>query len=204
MRSRDGAHARYDRAYFDKWYRDPKNRVHTPAERARTVRMAVALSEFLLGRPLRSVLDVGSGEGEWHDLVREIRPRARYLGVDPSEYVVRRFGHRRNLRLGSLERLPALGLGGRFDLVVCGGVLNYLDPRALEGGLASLRPLVGGVAFLEIFAAEDQVVGCTRGFDQRPRAFYRRLLARAGFVPCGPHSYVTADLAGSLATFERL
>jgi SAM-dependent methyltransferase len=204
LKSRGAAQARYDRAYFDKWYRDPNNRVHTPAERARTVRMVVALTEFLLGRPLRSVLDVGSGEGEWHDLVRELRPRARYLGVDPSEYVVRRFGQRRNLRLGSLEKLPVLGLGGRFDLVVCSSVLNYLDPRALEGGLASLRPFVGGVAFLEIFAAEDEVVGCTRGFAQRPRAFYRRVLARAGFVPCGPHCYVTDGLVGSLATFERL
>lgn len=204
MASRDGAPALYDRAYYDKWYRDPKHRVHTKAERARTVHMAVALAEFLLGRPLRSVLDVGSGEGEWHDLLREIRPRARYLGVDPSEYAVRRFGRRRNLRLGSLEQLPALGLRGQFDLVVCGGVLNYLDPRALERGLAGLHPFVGGVAFLEIFAAEDEVVGCTHAFQQRPRAFYRRLLSRRGFVPCGPHCYVTADLAGDLAAFERL
>jgi SAM-dependent methyltransferase len=166
--------------------------------------MAVALAEFLLGRPLRSVLDVGSGEGEWRGLLRRIRPRARYVGVDPSEYAVRRFGRRRNLRLGSIEQLGALRLGGPFDLVVCAGVLNYLRPDALERGLASLQPLVGGVAFLEIFAREDEVEGCLRGFDRRPRAFYRRLLARHGFAQCGPHAYASAELARDLASFERV
>jgi SAM-dependent methyltransferase len=168
------------------------------------VRLAVALGEFLLGRPLRSVLDVGSGEGQWHGLVRELRPRARYVGVDPSEYAVRRFGRRRNLRPGRIEQLGALGLRGPFDLVVCAGVLNYLSPAALGPALASLRPLVGGVAFLEIFAREDEVTGCLRGFDQQPRSFYRRLLARHGFVRCGPHAYATGRVAEGLATFERL
>jgi SAM-dependent methyltransferase len=198
------ASARYNRTYYDRWYRDPRHRVHTRAERARAVRMTVALAEFLLGRPLRSVLDVGSGEGQWHDLLRQVRPRARYLGVDPSEYAVRRFGRRRNLRLGSIEHLPELRLRGPFDLVVCAGVLNYLPPEALDRALANLRPLVGGIAFLEIFAREDEVVGCLRGFDQRPRAFYRRLLARHGFAPCGPHAYAGEVLAGELAAFERL
>ena len=198
------ASPRYDRTYYDRWYRDPRHRVHTRAERARAVRMTAALAEFLLGRPLRSVLDVGSGEGHWHGLLRQVRPRARYVGVDPSEYAVRRFGRRRNLRLGSLERLPELRLRGPFDLVVCAGVLNYLPPEALDRGLANLRPLVGGIAFLEIFAREDEVVGCLRGFDQRPRAFYRRLLARHGFAPCGPHVYAGEELAGELAAFERL
>jgi SAM-dependent methyltransferase len=198
-----GAITRYDRTYYDKWYRDPRHRVHTRAERVRTVRLAVALSEFLLGRPIRSVLDVGSGEGQWHDLVCAIRPRARYVGVDPSEYAVRRFGRRRNLRLGSIDDLGSLGLRGPFDLVVCAGVLNYLSPQNLGSALAALRPLVGGVAFLEIFTSEDEIEGHTRGFHRRPRAFYRRLLIGLGFTQCGPHCYVGPHLAGRLAALER-
>jgi SAM-dependent methyltransferase len=165
--------------------------------------MAVAVGEYLLGRPIRSVLDVGSGEGHWRGLVRAIRPRVRYLGVDPSEYVVRRFGRRRNLRAGSFEHLDLLGLRRPFDLVVCSGVINYLSPEVFERGLAHLRPLVGGVAFLEIFASEDEVEGCTRRFDRRPRAFYERLLARHGFTQCGPHLFAGEGLAGDLAAFER-
>lgn len=176
--------------------------MHTPAERARTVRYAVALAEFLLGRPLRSVLDVGSGQGEWHALVRGMRPRARYVGVDPSAYAVRRFGSRRNLRQGGIEDLPKLGLRGPFDLVVSAGVLNYLPPAALDRGLGHVAALLGGVAFLEIFAREDEIEGNTEGFDQRPRAFYRRLLRRHGLTPCGPHAYVGRQLRRSLAAFE--
>jgi SAM-dependent methyltransferase len=199
-----GAINRYDRTYYEKWYRDPRHRVHTRAERARAVRLAVALTEFLLGRPLRSVLDVGSGEGQWHDLVRLIRPRARYIGVDSSQYAVRRFGRRRNLRLGSIGDLGSLGLRGPFDLVVCAGVLNYLPPESLDRALADLEPLVGGVAFLEIFATEDEIEGNTRGFHRRPRAFYRGLLTRHGFTHCGPHSYAGADLAVRLAALEKV
>jgi SAM-dependent methyltransferase len=177
--------------------------VHTPAERARTVRYAVALAEFVLGRPIRSVLDVGSGQGEWHGLVRSIRPRARYVGVDPSDYVLRRFGLRRNLRKGGIEDLKALGLRGPFDLVVCAGVLNYLPAAVLDRGLGDIASLLGGVAFLEIFAREDEVVGCTRGFDQRPRAYYRRLLRRHDLTPCGPHAYVRRERRAALAALAQ-
>ncbi|HEY7510681.1 MAG TPA: class I SAM-dependent methyltransferase [Vicinamibacteria bacterium] len=177
--------------------------MHTPRERARTVRYAVSLAEFLLGRPLRSVLDVGCGQGEWHGLVRAIRPRARYVGVDPSEYAVRRFGRRRHLLRGGVEDLPALRLGGPFDLVVCAGVLNYLPRPVLGRGLGHIASLLGGVAFLEIFAREDEIEGCTQGFDRQSRAAYRRLLRRHGLTPCGPHAYVGRALRGSLAALEK-
>ena len=177
--------------------------MHTQADRARTVRYAVALAEFLLGRAVRSVLDVGCGQGEWQPLVRELRPRARYVGVDPSEYAVRRYGRRRHLRRGGVEDLRALGLRGPFDLVVSAGVLNYLPPRALERGLGQVAALLGGVAFLEIFAREDAIEGNLQGFDQRPRAYYTRLLRRHGLTQCGPHAYVGPALRPSLAAFER-
>jgi SAM-dependent methyltransferase len=193
----------YDRADYHKWYRDPRHRVHSPAERARTVRYTVALAEFLLGRPLRSVLDVGSGQGEWQPLVRALRPRARYVGVEPSAYAVRRFGRARHLVRGGIEDLPALGLRGPFDLVVCAGVLNYLPAAVLERGIARIAALAGGVAFLEIFTRGDEVEGNLRGFDRRPAAYYRRLLRRHGLVQCGPHAYVGRALRESIATFER-
>ena len=195
---------RYDRAYYEKWYRDPRHRVHTQAARARTVRYTLSLAEYLLERRVRSVLDVGAGEAQWHALVRRERPRARYVGVDPSPYAVRRFGRRRNLRLGAIDGLAGLDLRGPFDLVVCAGVLNYLPPDTLEKALRGLRPLVGGVAFLEIFTREDEIEGNTRGFHRRPRGFYEGMLARTGFVHCGPHAYAGPGLAARLAALERL
>ena len=112
---RRGARARgraYDRAYFDKWYRAPSSRVRSPAELARLVRFVVATAEYVLARPVRSVLDVGAGEGNWLPLLRAHRRTIHYQGVDPSEYAVRRFGRRRNILLGDLASLDELPLAG--------------------------------------------------------------------------------------------
>ena len=53
----------YDRAYFDKWYRDEKHRVGSRDALKRKVAFAVAMAEFYLGREIRNVLDAGCGEG---------------------------------------------------------------------------------------------------------------------------------------------
>ena len=115
---------RYDRAYFDRWYRD--RRIGSAADLARTVAFAVAVTEQVVGRPLRSVLDVGAGEGRWQPMLHRLRPRARYAGVDSSEWAVERWGRRRNLRLGSIDTLDRLGLDGPFDLIVVADVMHYL------------------------------------------------------------------------------
>ena len=55
----------YDQAYFDRWYRDPKARVATRAAVKRKTAMVVGIAEALLQRPVKTVLDVGCGEGTW-------------------------------------------------------------------------------------------------------------------------------------------
>src|SRR3954468_22707094 len=94
----------YDEAYFRKWYRDPRTRVHTPDSVRRKVRMVLGVTEYFLGRKLRTVLDVGAGEGTWGAELGRLRPGLRYLGLDPSEYVVERYGRRRNIKLGSFQQ----------------------------------------------------------------------------------------------------
>jgi SAM-dependent methyltransferase len=194
---------RYDRAYFDRWYRHPRTRMWTPAAVARKVRMVVALTEQLLGRPIRSVLDVGCGEGAWQPILARLRPGVRYVGVDSSAYAVARYGRRRHLRLGTFGNLKALRLRGRFDLVVCCDVLHYLPDAEVASGLRALRALARGPAYLEAYAAEDAVEGDDRGFHRRPATRYRALFHRAGFVPCGMHCYVTAEAAQDLTALER-
>src|SRR4030095_7214279 len=93
----------YDQRYFDKWYRNPRYRVKSPHELARQVTFVVAGTEPLLGRSVRSVLDVGCGEANWLAPLRRLRPRVQYTGVDTSEYVVSRFGASRNVRLGAID-----------------------------------------------------------------------------------------------------
>jgi SAM-dependent methyltransferase len=195
--------ARYDRAYFDRWYRHPSRRVRSPAALAREVALVIGVTEHLIGRSVRSVLDVGCGEGLWYPALRRIRPTIRYTGVDPSPYAVRRFGARRHIRLGTVGALDAIGLRGPYDLVVCSGVLNYVAPAELTRGLAHIAALLGGVAYLELYTSDDAVTGDTRPAVRRPAAWYRRMTRRAGLVSCGLQCYVGADRARALAVLER-
>ena len=115
---------RYDRAYFDRFYRKERKRVHSRAAVERKVRLALAAAEFMLGREVRTVLDVGAGEGAWQPILARMRRGIRYLGVDPSEYAVARYGASRNLRLGSFDGLDAARVGKGFDLILCADVMN--------------------------------------------------------------------------------
>ena len=189
----DGAGGkRYDRAYFDRWYRDPATRVAESGALARRASLALSAAEYLLERPVRRVLDVGCGEGAWRQALRRLRPRLRYTGVDASAYVVRRYGARRNIVRGSVGTLDAVALGGPFDLVVCSDVLHYVGDAELARGLPALAALVGGgVAYVELFTSADEVEGDLRGFHRRPPAFYRRAFARVGLEARGMNVYVT-------------
>ena len=193
---------RFTRAYFDRWYRDPYRRVLGPAEIARRAALVVSVAEYVLERRVRSALDIGCGEGNWRAPLLRVRPRLRYVGVDSSEYVVRRFGRGRNIMRGDVEALDALPLRGPFDLVVASGVLNFLSEVALRRAARTIASLTSGVAFLELFTTSDDVVGDTRGWRPRTAARYRRLLRGAGLVQCGPHCYVTRFTARALAALE--
>lgn len=198
---RDLAH--YDRRYFDKWYRHPRHRVKTKQDMRRQLGFIVAVAEYLLDRPVRSVLDVGCGEGNWSTVLRGLRPRASYVGVDGSEYAVRRFGTRRNIRLGTLGTIGSIGLKGPFDLILCLGVLNYVAPDELRRGLRQLRDLAGGMAYLEIFTRSDEATGDFRKSAAQWPAWYRSVFRRAGFVPLGLHCYLPRALASHAAALER-
>lgn len=192
----------YDKAYFDKWYRSPRHRVKSPVELARQVAFVLHTAEWILARPVRSVLDVGCGEGQWSAALRKHRPRIAYTGVDPSEYAVERYGRKRNIRLGSIEQLGQLPLNGPYDLVVCCGMLNYISPAALANGLSHVAELTGGMAFLEIFTRADSTEGDTSWPTPQPAAWYRKAFSAAGLTSVGLHCYVPRE-QHAIAELER-
>jgi SAM-dependent methyltransferase len=175
-------------------------RVKSPAELEREVEFVLHATEYVLGRPVRSVLDVGCGEGNWYPFLTTRRSRLQYTGVDPSEYAVRRWGKRRNIHLGSVDNI---GVDGSFDLVLCCGVLNYLEPDTLTKGLVEIADRLHGVAYLDIYTAGDTVTGDTRGAKRRAAKWYRERLSRAGLTACGLHLYVGRAMADQLAELER-
>ena len=194
----------YDEAYFTKWYRDPRTRVHTPDAVRRKVRMVVGVTEYFLGRKLRSVLDIGAGEGTWRREVRRLRSGVRYLGIDPSEWVVARHGRRRNIRLGSFEEVPSLELGRGHDLIICADMLQYVPDAALKRGIRHLASILGGVAFLEAYTTGDDMEGDLDGWHPRSKARYRKVFADAGLIACGVHCYLSRSTASNAVEMELL
>lgn len=194
---------RFDERYFDRWYRDPTHRIGTAADLERLVRFAVSAAEYVLARPVRSVLDVGAGEGRWATVLRRICPRAAYLGVDPSDYAVARYGRRRNIVRGTLDDLDALFGDRTFDLVVCCSVLNYLPRAEMKRGIAQLARHTGGLAYLEIYASSDDVEGDTAGWHSESATEYRRVARDAGLIPCGLHCYVPVAMRDHLVALEH-
>ncbi len=194
---------RYDRSYFDRWYRGPEA-PRGEAELRRSVRLAVAVTESILNRDIRTVLDVGAGEGRWQPILSELRPEVTYLGIEPSRYAVDRFGATRNLREGTLEELHLHVFDHPFDLVLCADVLHYLSRAEVLAGIAELGALVGGAAFVEIFTDEDPALGDREDFRPRPAEWYRTILHEAGLRPLGLQMWVHRDLFGDLDEMERL
>ena len=191
---------RYDRAYFDRWYR--QGGIGGARRLARKVALAVATAEYHLERPLRTVLDIGCGEGPWRAPLLKLRPDARYLGFDASAYAVARFGARRNLHLARFGDFARLRPCPPADLLVCSDVLHYLDVRELDRGLPGLAELCGGVAFLETFAREDRAEGDEHDFRNRPAAFYRRRFEALGFTQLGSHCWLSPALRGHATALE--
>ena len=190
----------YDRDYFERWYRDPA--IGGPARLARKVALAVSTVEYYLERPLRTVLDIGCGEGAWRAPLQKLRPKAHYLGFDSSEYAIECFGARRNLHFARFADFEHLRPCPPADLLVCSDVLHYLPARELDRGLPALAELCGGVAFLETFTRADGIDGDTEGFKARPARFYRERFAAIGLQPIGSHLWLSPALRGSVAELE--
>ena len=193
----------YDRAYFDRWYRS-RRPVVTSAAVQREARLALATAEFALGREVRSVLDVGCGEGRWRAVLRRMRPKLRYVGVDPSPYVVQRFGRTRGIRAGGLGSIDRIRLRGPFDLIVCTDVLHYLPSPEILAGLPVLARLLRGVLWIRAYTVDDDVTGDREGWHVRRASWYRTVLADAGLREIGFGAWMTpTDAETRLGSLER-
>jgi SAM-dependent methyltransferase len=196
------ARKRYDAAYYQRWYRAPETRVKSTPDLERTVAMVLALAEYHLERRVRSVLDVGCGEGRWRAPLLRLRPRIDYLGLDGSEWAIARHGRRRNLHRVDLRELADFSLNRPVDLLICNDVIQYVDDPTARVAAKAFRRLCDGVMFVTAFTSADDFVGDRAGYVARPARWYRRLLETGGWSSAGSQCWLSPTLAARAAALE--
>lgn len=172
---------RFDRDYYRRYYLDPRTAVGSPHEARARAHLIAALADHI-GLPVRTILDAGCGIGQLRAPLLERLPRARYAGLEASEYLCARYGWEQ----GSVEsyRAPV-----PFDLVICYDVVQYLPDRAAARALANLTRLTRGVLYFSALTRTDWRVNCDRrrtdrAVHMRPGEWYRERLRR-GFREVG-------------------
>ncbi len=178
--------AQFDERFYRRFYLDPRTRVVTPAEMARRADLVAAFVRH--GElPVRRILDVGCGLGLMRGQLARHFPKARYVGLEVSEYLCREHGWVQ----GSIATFEA---DRPFDLVICYDVLQYLGARPAAAALRNLARVCEGVLHFGVLTQEDWELYCDRrrtdrAVNVRPADWYRRRLARS-FINAGSGMFV--------------
>jgi SAM-dependent methyltransferase len=171
----------FDADFYQRYYVDPRTRVASRSDAVKLGRFVCAYAAYL-GFTVRRVLDAGCGLGHLRQPVGEMFPRARYLGLDTSAYLCRRYGWICGSIADYHPRRP-------FDLVFCHDVLQYLPDREASRALLNLARICGGALYFSVLTVEDWRRNADRartdsGVHLRTAAWYKSRLAR-GFRPQG-------------------
>ncbi len=182
---------RFNDAYYRRYYENPGTQVTSLDEMRPLVGFVTAYLEYL-GVSIRRVIDFGAGIGLWRDLLREyVRGHSwKYMGVDVSPTVCERFGWTEGSVVSYRPR-------GKFDLVLCSGVLQYVQDRDLGPAIHNLAACCRGALYLHVPTVLDrEEVLDRRVSDQdvffRTGKVYRSHL-RKYFFSCGGGLFVPRD-----------
>jgi 2-polyprenyl-3-methyl-5-hydroxy-6-metoxy-1,4-benzoquinol methylase len=137
----------FDQAYYQRFYFDKKTSVADPAHIDRLGAFVCSYLKFLRV-PVRRVLDVGCGIGLWRELMARHYPQAQFQGVEVSPYLCERYGWQQGSVVDFKARTP-------FDVVICQGVLPYLNADDARLAMRNLARLCKGALYVEAIAQED-------------------------------------------------
>lgn len=176
----------FDAGYYERFYGDPATRVSDQREARRLAGFVHGYLTYLQV-PIRSILDVGCGVGHWRRACARLWPKASYTGVEYSTYLCEKLGWHRG-SVATLEPETELGRSS-FDLVICQGVMQYLDDATASAAIANLAEWTDGALYLEALTRRDWEQNCDQTVTDgdvhlRSAAFYRRRLAKH-FQDCG-------------------
>jgi SAM-dependent methyltransferase len=189
----------FSAAYFRKFYLNPATRVVTAGEmrnRAAIIASALRLCQI----PVRRILDAGCGIGLLRQPFKDFLPRARYVGLEASEYLCSRFGWTRGSIVDFAPRQP-------FDLVICYDVLQYLTDAQAARAIANFGRLSRAALYVSALTQEDWRANCDRSRTDREvhlrsGAWYRRRLNKS-FRYAGFGIWVRKSVTAILWEMER-
>lgn len=166
---------RFDEAYYRRFYLDPATRVYGTEHHATLVTAVVSWIDWF-GGDLDDVLDVGAGVGRWREWMKKHRPDVEVVSTEMDPEVCARYGH---------ERRDITKWRGRrkFDLVVCQGVVPYLDDEGAARAIENLAAMSRGFLYFEAITKRDLEEVCdTSKTDMRVKgrtgAWYRKRLLK--------------------------
>jgi SAM-dependent methyltransferase len=180
---------RFDQKYYQRFYGSARERAaYRRAER----RLGDFICAYLdyLEQPVRRVVDIGCGLGQWRDIIAKRYPGANYTGVEWSEYLCRKHGWVHGSAVDYTADEP-------FDLVICKDTLQYLSAPKFRRAVDNLANLCRGVLYASILTTEDWASNCDRKKTDdrvylRKAKWYRDILARQ-FTNIGGGLFLSPD-----------
>lgn len=150
--------------------------------------------------PVHSILDAGCGIGWLQKPFAKVFPRARYRGLESSDYLCARYGWTKGSVTDFVTRKPC-------DLLVCYDVLQYLQNRDALRAIGNFARLTRAAIYVSALTREDWQQHCDksrtdRAVHLRPGAWYRRQLKKK-FYYLGFGIWLRKDVTAILWDMER-
>jgi len=171
----------FDKEYYHRFYHN-KDTCVRDAEAGSTLANFIFSYVKHLRLPVKRVLDVGCGLGEWKQHLANHYPKATYTGIEYSNYLCDNFGWQH----GSAASFSARGT---FDLVICQSVLQYLNNSEVRAAIANFAQHCRGALYVEIITKKDWEQHCDQRVTDgriylRSGEWYKKLLSEY-FVSAG-------------------
>lgn len=166
---------RFDRQYYERFYGGRSERAAYRRDEGRLGAYVAAYLRYL-GQPVKNVIDIGCGLGQWKGIIGKHFPKAHYTGVERSEYLCNKYGWAQGSAVDFRAPDP-------FDFVICKDTLQYLSAKEFRAAAENLAELCSGALYASVLTTEDWKANCDQSMTDarvylRTGNWYRKILAR--------------------------
>ncbi len=164
---------RFDSEYYRRFYLNAQTRIYDRRRQWTLVSATVQLADWF-GVRIRTVLDVGAGVGWWGQWFKKHRPDVRVLSTEFEPETCEKYGHLQ-------ADISSWRMAEQFDLVICQGVLPYLDTASAKKAIDNLGAMSRGLMYLEAITKADTEGSVDPSLTdmrihRRPGSWYRKAL----------------------------